>query len=68
MEQQRECAMVGCRLPAAPPALVVDLAGLPGPINVPLCALCREPFAEGFESVAELVDLDGADEVRESAA
>jgi hypothetical protein len=43
--------------------LVVDLAGLPGPIEVPLCALCREPFAQGFESLALLVELDGADEV-----
>lgn len=68
MEQARECAMVGCRLPAAPPALVVDLASLPGPIAVDLCALCREPFAEGFEDLAALAELDGADEVRESAA
>jgi hypothetical protein len=55
--------MVGCRQPPAPPALVVDLAGLPGPIAVPLCALCRGPFAEGFETVALLVELDGPSEV-----
>ena len=66
----RECAMAGCRLPAALPALVVDLAGLPGPIEVPLCALCRQPFAEGSEDLAALVELDGADKVlsEESAA
>jgi hypothetical protein len=68
--KQQECAMVGCGQPAALPPLVVDLASLPGPIEVPLCALCCEPFAAGFEDVAELVELDGADEIapRESAA
>jgi len=65
-----ECAMVGCGQPAALPPLVVDLASLPGPIEVPLCAFCRAPFEQGFEDVAELVELDGVDELaaRESAA
>jgi hypothetical protein len=68
--RQQECAMVGCGQPAAPPPLLVDLASLPGPIEVPLCALCRQPFAEGFEDLAALAELDGADEIapRESAA
>jgi len=64
----RECAMVGCGQPAALPPLVVDLASLPGPLAIDLCPLCRAPFAEGFEDLAALAELDGADEVRESAA
>jgi hypothetical protein len=29
---------------------------------------CRQPFAEGFEDLAALAELDDTDEVRESAA
>jgi hypothetical protein len=42
-------------VPASPPPLMIDEAGLPGPFEVPMCGLCREPFEAGFASVAQLV-------------
>jgi hypothetical protein len=50
------CAMVGCGQPAAPVPLVVNVAAMPGPFEIPLCALCREPFEAGLEGVERLVE------------
>ena len=49
------CAMVACGLPAAAVPLVVDVAGMPGPFEIPLCTFCREPFEAGLEAVERLV-------------
>jgi hypothetical protein len=47
--------MVACGLPAAAVPLVVDVAGMPGPFEIPLCTFCREPFEAGQEAVERLV-------------
>jgi hypothetical protein len=67
LEAPADCAMVGCGQPAASVPLVVNVAAMPGPFEIPLCTLCREPFEAGLESVAclvegeaELVPLDPA--------
>ncbi len=56
--RREECAMVGCGQPAAPMPLVVDVATMPGPFEIPLCTLCREPFEAGMEAVERLSDGD----------
>jgi hypothetical protein len=58
MVQRKDCAMVGCTQPAAAIPLTVDVAALPGPFEIPLCALCREPFDAGIEAVERLLDGD----------
>jgi hypothetical protein len=58
MVQRKDCAMVGCTQPAAAMPLIVDVATLPGPFEMPLCALCREPFDAGMEVVERLLDGD----------
>jgi hypothetical protein len=35
---------------------VVNVAAMPGPFEIPLCTLCREPFEAGLESVERLAD------------
>jgi hypothetical protein len=55
---ERMCAMLACRQPAAAVPLVVDLATLSQPFEIPLCVLCREPFEAGMESVERLVEAD----------
>ena len=50
--------MVGCGQPAAPMALMVDVATMPGPFEIPLCTLCREPFEAGMEAAERLLDGD----------
>jgi hypothetical protein len=56
--QRKDCAMVGCTQPAAAMPLIVNVATLPGPFEIPLCTLCREPFDAGLEAVDRLVDGD----------
>ena len=56
MVQRKDCAMVGCTQPAAAMPLMVDVATLPGPFEIPLCAICREPFDAGMEAVERLLD------------
>ena len=58
--RREECAMVGCSQPAAPMPLVVDVATMPGPFEIPMCTLCREPFEAGMEAVERLIDGDDA--------
>ena len=58
MVQRRHCAMVGCTQPAAAMPLIVDVATLPGPFEIPVCALCREPFDAGMQAVERLLDGD----------
>jgi hypothetical protein len=36
----------------------VNVAAMPGPFEIPLCTLCREPFEAGLESVERLADGD----------
>ena len=55
---KEQCAMVGCGQPAAPMPLVVDVVTMPGPFEIPLCTLCREPFEAGMEAVERLIDGD----------
>src|SRR5262249_37265575 len=55
---RKDCAMVGCTQPAAPMPLIVNVATLPGPFQIPLCTLCREPFDAGLEAVERLLDGD----------
>lgn len=55
---ERMCAMLACRQPAAVVPLVVDLATLSQPFEIPLCVLCREPFEIGMEAVERLVEAD----------
>ena len=55
---RKDCAMVGCTQPAAPMPLIVDVATLPGPFEIPLCTLCREPFDAGLEAAERLLDCD----------
>ena len=56
--RETTCAMVACRQPAAAVPLVVDAAALFEPFEIPLCALCREPFEKGMEAVERLVEGD----------
>ena len=56
--RRKECAMVGCGQPAAPIPLVVDVATMPGPFEIPLCTLCREPFEADMEAMERLIDSD----------
>jgi len=58
MVQPKDCAVVGCTQPAAAIPLIVDVATLPGPFEIPLCALCREPFDAGIVAVERLLDGD----------
>src|SRR5215467_8845374 len=58
MVVRKDCAMVGCTQPAAPMPLIVNVATLPGPFQIPLCTLCREPFDAGMEAVELLLDGD----------
>jgi hypothetical protein len=55
---KKQCAMVGCGQSAAPMPLVVDVVTMPGPFEIPLCTLCREPFEAGMEAVERLIDGD----------
>jgi hypothetical protein len=55
---ERMCAMLACRQPATAVPLVVDLATLSQPFEIPLCVLCREPFEAGMEAVERLVDAN----------
>ena len=55
---KEQCAMVGCGQPAAPMPLVVDVVTMPGPFEIPLCTLCREPFEAGMEAAERLLDGD----------
>ena len=65
MVQRKDCAMVGCTQQAAAIPLIVNVATLPGPFEIPLCPLCREPFDAGLEAVERL--LDGNAEVLPAA-
>lgn len=56
MVQRKDCAMVGCTQQAAAMPLIVDVATLPGPFEIPLCALCRQPFDAGMEAMERLLD------------
>ena len=58
MVHRKDCAMVGCTQPAASMPLIVNVATLPGPFQIPLCTLCREPFDAGLEAVERLLDGD----------
>jgi hypothetical protein len=58
MVRRKDCAMVGCTQPAAPMPLIVNVATLPGPFEIPLCTLCREPFDAGMEAMERLLDGD----------
>ena len=58
MVQRKDCAMVGCTQQAAAMPLIVDVVTLPGPFEIPLCPLCREPFDAGMEAVERLLDGD----------
>lgn len=58
MVQRNDCAMVGCTQQATAMPLIVDVATLPGPFEIPLCSLCREPFDGGLEAVERLLDGD----------
>ena len=53
-----QCAMAACRQPAAEPPLVVNASTMPGPFEIPLCSMCREPFEAGMEAVERLVEGD----------
>ena len=56
---ERDCAMSECERPAEGSPLLVDVAPLPAPVAVDLCAPCREPFVSGMEAIERLATGDG---------